>query len=405
MKILVFSEWFSEKMGYSENCLPKALAGLGNEVHLITSNTQIYFNSPTYSEIYQKFLGPGIVECGTKHIDGYTLTRLPYCQLKSRIVVKGLFKTIRQIQPDIVQTFDTNTLVTFLLALYRPFSHYKLFLESHIHASVLNKGQRCSTFRSKMMKALFKLIGRIISSQSSLCYPISVDSAKVAVDYYGIERNKIKIIPLGVDNEIFFPAGNDEISISNREKVRERVGLSIDDIVVIYTGRLSEDKNPYCLAKAIEFLNTSHPGFRGLFIGDGPQSELIIKTVGCTVIPFMPSTELADYYRSADIGVWPKQESTSQIDAVCCGLPIIISDRTSVPERVQGNGFTYRENDPSDLAEKLLLLREKNQREEMGIRGAQRIKSQFGWNRIAAERIVDYKHALHQEQNIFIKNF
>ena len=39
-------------------------------------------------------------------------------------------------------------------------------------------------------------------------------------------------------------------------------------------------------------------------------------------------------YRSlgAEIGIWPTQESTSQLDALACGLPIIINENTGTPE-------------------------------------------------------------------------
>jgi hypothetical protein len=57
MRIAIISDWFSEKMGYAENCLPKALASLGHEVHLITSNVQPYFNSPNYRETYDLLSG------------------------------------------------------------------------------------------------------------------------------------------------------------------------------------------------------------------------------------------------------------------------------------------------------------------------------------------------------------
>ena len=57
MKIVLIQLWHSENMGYTDNMLPKYLAKLGHEVHLITSNGQIYFNSPEYSEVYEDALG------------------------------------------------------------------------------------------------------------------------------------------------------------------------------------------------------------------------------------------------------------------------------------------------------------------------------------------------------------
>jgi hypothetical protein len=62
MRILLFTEWFSEGMGYSENYLPKALSDLDHKVHIVSSIAQIYFNSANYKTIYEFFLGHGIVD-------------------------------------------------------------------------------------------------------------------------------------------------------------------------------------------------------------------------------------------------------------------------------------------------------------------------------------------------------
>ncbi len=58
MKIVIVSSFYSEGMGYSENNLPKALASLGHEVHVITSNLNVYGTSSDYPKNYESFLGP-----------------------------------------------------------------------------------------------------------------------------------------------------------------------------------------------------------------------------------------------------------------------------------------------------------------------------------------------------------
>jgi len=393
VKILFFSEWFSEGMGYSENCLPKALAALGHDVHLVTSNAQIYYNLPNYKKIYEPFLGPPLVSCGTRKIDGFTLYRLPFSILRNYIWVKGLISIVKQIQPAIVQSFDPNSLGTLKLALYQSSLQYKLFTESHIHASVITATGTKRGWTQLLKSHLQKAIGRRISRQSTMCYSISQDAAEVAVQFFGVNPHRLKVQSLGVDTDIFHPVTG-SLDRDRRKAIRDAIGFAEDTIVAIYTGRLSEDKNPYCLAQAIGMLAQVGTGYRGLFIGDGPQADKIKATPGCVVLPFMLSTQLGDYYRAADIGVWPKQESTSQLDAACSGLPIIISDRTKVPERIDGNGLTYRENDVADLFKKLLDLHEPDTRRRMGILGSERISKSFSWKAIASIRVADYHEAL-----------
>ena len=108
----------------------------------------------------------------------------------------------------------------------------------------------------------------------------------------------------------------------------------------------------------------------------------------------MPARDLPPYYWAADIGVWPKQESTSQLDAAAAGLPIILSNRVTVLERVTGNGLTYREGDPADLAERIKSLGQASSRLELGTAGSRKMKARFSWLQIAEKRAGDYARSL-----------
>ncbi|MGZ3697305.1 MAG: glycosyltransferase, partial [Bdellovibrionota bacterium] len=134
----------------------------------------------------------------------------------------------------------------------------------------------------------------------------------------------------------------------------------------------------------------------GLFLGDGPQNyvEEIRNSEGCQVLPFVAVQDLAQYYQAADIGVWPKQESTSQLDAIACGLPIILSNRVHVTDRVEGNGSLYVEGNPQSLASELLKLDDPRSREAMGRIGAAKIRARYSWIDIAKKYTDDYEAAL-----------
>lgn len=90
----------------------------------------------------------------------------------------------------------------------------------------------------------------------------------------------------------------------------------------------------------------------------------------------------------------PRQESTSQLDAMACGLPIIISDETHVPERVEGTGRTYAAGDPEDLARVLEELKDPGLRARLGAAGAARIQRDYSWRANARTRLDAYRAAL-----------
>ena len=166
----------------------------------------------------------------------------------------------------------------------------------------------------------------------------------------------------------FKPPEEPELA-QRRVEVRARLGYHPDNMVCIYTGRFTEDKNPLALAQAVDQLAVARRPVYSLFIGDGPQKTAIEACRNAQVVPFMRHRELADYYRAADIAVWPRQESMSMLDAAASGLPIVVSDRVGEASRVTGNGLFYREDDVADLAQQLTMLESRELRRKLGLAG------------------------------------
>lgn len=395
MKIVILQMWHSEGMGYSDYFLSKYLAKEGHEVHLVTSTAQIYYNSSIYKDTYQKFLGDAIQPVGVKKTNGYTLHRLPFIEKRKGILIKGLKEYLKKLNPDIVQTIQLDTTNCFEAAKISFFQKFKLFTELHIHASVFPNYNKKRTLRQclghmKREGIFYKLVNK----RTKLCYPISVDAADIALKYFKVPKNKIKIQSLGVDTELFCPPTTEE-QLKKRELKRKEFGYSNDDIVCIYTGRFTY-KGADILAKAIDHLHKNgETKFKGLFVGSGEKEDIdtIENCKGCIINSFVPALELPNFYQAADIAVWPKQESTSQLDAAASGLPLILGDTIHVKERVDGNGLLYKENDFVDLAEKIKSLESKELREEMGKVGVKNMEK-LSWANITKERIGDYKEVL-----------
>ncbi len=405
MKIVFISPWFSENMGYSENLFPKAIAKHGHEVHLITSNAQVYFNSPDYKKIYEPFLGPSTVECTTKEICGFMLHRLPYYELKGRIRnkisisgigIRNLNTALLNIKPDIIQTFNIAEIPTLECARYSRKHNVIFFTESHMHASVFRKNNK-KTFTEKLSALLNKINPaiRLIINQMEICYPIAQDIAEIVETFYSIPKKKIKIQSLGIDTELFTPVQTSEQE-NERNKIRSSFGFTNTDLVCIYTGRFTKDKDPFCLADAVAYINEKRSDVKALFLGSGTEKDIeyIKSKKGCYIHPFVKVTLLPSYYRAADLGVWPKQESTSQLDAAACGLPLILSNKIEVHERVSGNGLLYEEGEFIDMAGKIMELFDKSTRKKMSIIGIDKVIKSFSWEAISREREKDYYNAL-----------
>jgi glycosyltransferase involved in cell wall biosynthesis len=235
--------------------------------------------------------------------------------------------------------------------------------------------------------------GRFVSFFTEKCYGATADCADVAVRFFGVPQNKMDVCPLGVDTELFSPI-IDERDRHARATLRRRLGFRETDIVCIYTGRFTEDKNPLLLARAVERLVNSGQSFRGLFVGNGVQGKAIESCSGCSMHPFVPVQELGDFFRAADIGVWPAQESMSMLDAAACGLPIVVNNTMVATERICGNGVTHRLNDLEDLVRVLRELQDRQTRQRLGSSGARKMARDFSWEAVAKWRLRDYQAAL-----------
>ena len=400
LTIVIISAFYSEGMGYSENCLSRALARLGHDVHVITSTYNVYGNDPMYDATYRDFLGPRQVEEGTRLVDGYRVHRLESDLISGYVRIKEMAAKIREIRPDIVHSLEVGSIQTWELALLKLVAGFKLFTETHQTLSVMRPYMLDP--KGPMLKRLTYRLTRTVptwlaSRMMELCYAVTPDCGEVAMRFYGVPASKIRFLSLGADTETFHPIESEGERVA-RERVRAGLGFGGDDVLCVYTGRFTKDKNPLVLAKAIDALSRVDPRYKGLFIGDGVQKAEIAACRNVTVVPFMNHQRLAEHYRAADIGVWPRQESMSMIDAAASGVPLVVSDRIGEPGRVEGNGKMYEEDNVESMVAVLQSFGTASERQAYGAIGRRKMLSGFNWTSFARTLEADFLVALGRSQ-------
>ncbi len=389
-------------MGYIENCLPRALAKLGHEVHVVTSQAQVYYNHPFYDSTYGNYLGAPIQPVGTTKVNDVQIHRLPFRTVMGRIVLSKFANTIRQINPDVVHTFDHASIDTFRLCWLKIMGlRFKLFTASHAVLSVfpLAKNWDSSSFFQKMKwNILQRYPGQWISQYIEKCFCVTVDAAIVATGFLGVEPDKIKVTTLGVDTDLFYPV-NDAI----KRTLKADLGFDPNVPLCIYTGRLTAQKQPILLAQAVKQLQDKHLEINALFIGEGEQSESI-AALGFLIFPLQPYNELPRFYNAADIGVWAGEESTSQLDAVGAGLCLVLTDHVKAYDTVESAHATvekpcivsrfFERGNAEHLAAQLETLLDNAVRQQLIERGVATIQQQSSWDVIAQARVADYEAAI-----------
>lgn len=381
-------------MGYIQSTLPKYLARLGADVHLVTMDLPPSYYLEDFQRTYGEFLASEALQPGSvTKIDGYTHHVLGHRKRLGYMRMAGLRAKLADLKPQVVQTFVAVGWIPLDAAWMKTLFGYKLFTGNHTTISVFPLAARkAGTWDKERLRCLLTrgLQGRFTSWCTKVCYSATVDCETVATGFFGVQSRKSRVMPLGMDAELFHPI-QDQQDGRDRECLRLKLGFSADQLVCVYSGRFTPEKNPELLARAIERLRNGGLPIAGLFIGDGPQKEGIQACAGSVAIPFVPFTELGRYFRASDLGAWPRQESMSMLDAAGCGIPIVVNDQLKARERVDGNGLTYRLDDLDDLQRAIATLADPALRRRLGREGARKMREEYSWQAIAERRFADYK--------------
>jgi glycosyltransferase involved in cell wall biosynthesis len=107
--------------------------------------------------------------------------------------------------------------------------------------------------------------------------------------------------------------------------------------VLVCVARVSKEKN------LEEFFELEYPGAHKIMVGDGPMLEIYKKKYpNVEFVGFKTGSDLADYYRMADVFVFPSRWETFgivMIEAMACGTPVAAFPCQG-PEDVIDEGIT-----------------------------------------------------------------
>jgi glycosyltransferase involved in cell wall biosynthesis len=140
---------------------------------------------------------------------------------------------------------------------------------------------------------------------------------------------------------------------------RNKYGIQNNYFVIVYAGKLDQFKGGLLLANALKDKINTNDGVPLIFlivgntVGEyGEKIESIFASSENKIFrfPTQKYKELAKFYQSADLAVFPQQCSLSFFDVQACGIPVIIEDNSINIKRVShGNGLTFKAGDVDDL--------------------------------------------------------
>jgi len=247
---------------------------------------------------------------------------------------------------------------------------------------------------------------RVIAEADRLVAATPVEASQL-VGLYRAQPDRIRVVPPGVDHELFFP----------RDRERAKARLHLTDVrLLLFVGRLQAHKGPDVAVRALAEAVARDPAATGDVVlaivggpsgtGHGAEVARLMDLasalgVGERVILFppQPQTRLADFYAAAETVLVPSRSESFglvALEAQASGTPVVASAVGGLRYVVEDGvtGHLVEGHDPADHAERVLaILRDEKARARMGEAGVVR-SLRFSWDTTAAGMLSVYRELL-----------
>ena len=166
---------------------------------------------------------------------------------------------------------------------------------------------------------------------------------------YKVDKN-VHIIPTGIDIEKFY---KENININKLFKLKEQIGINEKDFIILYVGRLGQEKNVDFLIDNHEYFVRKNENVKLLIVGSGPDYEKYKEKVkklklekNILFTGKVPYNNIEYYYNMGNIFVTASTTETqglTVIEAMATSIPVVcINDEsfknTVIPDL---NGYLF----------------------------------------------------------------
>jgi glycosyltransferase involved in cell wall biosynthesis len=350
----------------------KFLSRNGCDVHLLGNVTNKNFINKvkdiTCAEIhtfsYMTYLSSGILT---------VLGSLKYGWIYNPLLRRDIKKIVEDINPDIIQCeflHSANQALMISKELKIPVVLTEHNVEYIIQSSV-----------GLARKDELKDIERDICNEVDYVIAVSDNDAR-EFRKIGV-TNKIKVIQNGIDY--------DRYNVDNRVRyaMREKYGISKDDVVLIYHGSLKYKPNVIAnkllKQKIFPALRKKHGNIKLLLIGRGHRNSVNNGVIEVSEVPF---EDLPGYLSMGDIGVIPLTMGSGTrlkiIEYLALGIPTVstLIGAEGLPITDHEHMLLTGDTDDGFVSKVELLLNDAMLREKLRKSGKELVRSELDWNNV-----------------------
>ncbi|MDP2340171.1 MAG: glycosyltransferase family 4 protein [Deltaproteobacteria bacterium] len=249
-----------------------------------------------------------------------------------------------------------------------------------------------------LLRRFFILMEQVAAANSDHILSQNPEDIRTAIAEHIAPTSKLELLGNGIDLRRFSRAA---VADDDVDAVKAELGISRDDVVVGFVGRLVEEKGILELFEAVRLLRATHPRVKLLVIGptDTEKSDALspekAKDYGLDDVCVFAGLrqDMPRLYAAMDVFVLPSHREgfpRSPMEAAAMGRPVVATDirgcREVVVDGVTGSLVPLK--DPRALALSIgALLDDKARAREMGIEGRALAERKFD-ERLVFEKVA-----------------
>lgn len=340
MRFVHIEDFVHPNAGYQVNLLTRLQSAQGHEVIIVTGELD---KIPTF---LTSFFGKDNIEEKDKMFEKATGVKIIRHQLygyySGRAIFKpGVHKIIRSLNPDVLFIHNEDTVTGMKLLWDYKKMNVPYVLDCHM-LEMASENKFREYFRAFYRKFVTPVI---LKNNIPLIRVVDTDFVQ---KHYNIPLEKTKLLSFGTDTNFYKP--DPEI----KKQFRRELGISDDDFVVIYAGKMDPAKGGEFLAESLKKkINVQNKNVKFIIIGNPPKDEYgeevtkIFSESENNIIKFPTQTyfDLAKFYQTADLAIFPRQCSMSYYEVQACELPVVLEENEINISRAENKkGLMFSEN-------------------------------------------------------------
>jgi D-inositol-3-phosphate glycosyltransferase len=266
------------------------------------------------------------------------------------------------------------------------------------HTNGFMKRVRCAEEREPAMRLINEK--RLTRECSRLLSPTEKEKDYI-VRFYGTQREKIGLVPCGVNLDRFRP-------IPKRE-ARKRLGLQADEAIILYVGRFAPVKGLDRLFAAMAHLKKYSRLSLMVVGGDGNQAqsslefERLTKVFGIrdavTFAGRVEHNDLSKYYSAADVLVVPSYYESFglvALESLACGTPVVATPVGAIDKIVQDGttGVVVKKPSPRSLASAIKRFVSSSAKKDLSRDDVRASVLRHCWSGVASTVVKEYSKVI-----------